>query len=300
MCMWSLKNKHKSLMDEIYAAAIEGAVQASNHILEYWPHPLNINFSKDYILKVFKKHKKGPGNYSTIPDKESESLIIKRIKQSPRLRDHGILAEESENKNTTSRYQWIIDPIDGTQNFRNGLPDFGVSIGVLIDNQPWVGVIAMPVLGHIIAAVKGEGVKLFSFDGRELLDPKNIKYEMPLENAMVAYDTGYETRVEQIKKVYESIADNIGYLLIYCSSSVANYRVAMGHLGGFFHESPTKYDIAAASVILSEAGGVVSDINGNPIDWTAEEVTYLGARTPEIHKKLLKLLSTKEKNRKKK
>jgi fructose-1,6-bisphosphatase/inositol monophosphatase family enzyme len=64
----------------------------------------------------------------------------------------------------------------------------------------------------------------------------------------------------------------------------------LGYLGAYVHQVPTKYDIAAPSAIISETGGIVTDLNGKPIDWNAPTVTFLGARNKDIHQKLLELL----------
>jgi myo-inositol-1(or 4)-monophosphatase len=286
-----MSSVYQTILNEVYNTALEAAIQASKLVLQYWPNPLNPQFDKEKIMEVFDKNN-GTGNYATIADTEAEDLIIRIIQANPNLKDHGILAEESGSNSATSDFQWIIDPIDGTQNFKNGMTDFGISIGVVHENEPVVGVIAMPGLNHILVAKKDEGAKLLAMDKKELLDLTKIEYTEPLNKALISYDMGYTNRVEQMKNGAEKIADKVAYPVAYSGSSAANYRVALGYVGAYFHETPTKYDIAAAAVIVSEAGGVVTDIRGSKIDWNAPTVSYLGARNETIHKQLLELLNS--------
>lgn len=281
----------KAILDEIYKTAFAAAVKASKLVLQYWPNPLNPHFDKTKVMEIFEKSN-GIGNYATIADMESEKLIIKMIQKNPVLQHHRILAEETGGNTKESDYIWMIDPIDGTQNFKNGIGDFGVSIGVVYKNEPVVGIIAMPAFNHVITAIKGEGAKLLSLNGEELLDLKKITFNEPIEKALIANDLGYTDRVETWKKGAEKIMDKVAYVPVYASSSAGNYRLAMGFVGAYFHQVPTKYDVAASAAIISEAGGVVTNLKGDPIDWLAPTVTYLGARSKGIHERLLELLNS--------
>jgi myo-inositol-1(or 4)-monophosphatase len=274
------------IIEAAYTTAIDAALEASTHVLTYWPNPLNKKFDKNLIMQIFEKSE-GIGNYATIADKESEDLIINKIRGHELLKTHGIIAEESNPSNASSPFQWLIDPIDGTLNFRNGLYDFGISIGLLYNHEPLIGIIAMPAYGNYIAAKKGAGAKLFSFDKKVLLDLQKLEYTQTLDKALIAFDTGYEGRKDQLKETVEKFADSVGYIPCYASASVANCRVALGHVGGYVHATPTNYDIGAAAAIIPEVGGVVTDLQGKPIDWTKNHTSFLAARTPAIHEKLL-------------
>jgi fructose-1,6-bisphosphatase/inositol monophosphatase family enzyme len=213
-----MSSDEQKLLDEIYKTAFAASVKASELVLQYWPNPLNPHFDKNKVMKVFDKNS-GIGNYATIADTESEELIMKIIRENPLLKDHSILAEESGGNANNSAYIWIIDPIDGTQNFKNGISDFGVSIGVIHNNVPVVGIIAMPALGHILAAKKGTGAKLLDMKGKKLLDLTKIVYKQTIDKSLVATDMGYTGRVKTLQTVIEKIADNVGYTPIYASSA---------------------------------------------------------------------------------
>lgn len=155
-----MSDNHSEILSAAYKVATDIAVKASNHVLTYWPYILNSKFNKELVNEVYEKE--GIGNVATLADKESEQMIIAAIQGNELLKDHTIVGEESDASITSSDYAWYIDPIDGTIPFRNGLPEFGISIGLLYKNEPVVGVIARPALGKYIAAKKDEGSFVYS------------------------------------------------------------------------------------------------------------------------------------------
>lgn len=281
--------KESIIEAQAYKTAIEAGVSAAELIMKYWPNPTNKDFDKDLTLEVFEKE--GVGNYATIADKESEKIILNSIKSQELLNTHRIIAEESDEIVSESEWQWIIDPIDGTPPFKNGLPEFGISIGLLYGQEPRVGVIVMPAQRQLIAARSGHGVYLMSFDGEIIADLKQRKTsDLNISQLLVGYDLGYHGRGEQLSSVVAAIADKIGYPVSYGSSSTANFRLAQGLLAGYFCKTPTKFDVGAASAIIKELGGVVTDINGDEIDWNADSVSYLAALNPQIYLDLLRIM----------
>lgn len=286
------ENLDNEEIERAHSVGLKAAIAASEHVLRYWPNPSNPSFDRERVMTLIDKQGQGTGNYATIADIESERMIIEAIKGDEMLAAHGILAEESEAEQSDSPWQWIIDPVDGTAPFKNGLPEFGISVGLLKDKEPVMGVIAMPALRQLITSRKGFGAKLMDFDGRELADLQAELPEVPLDKALVGYDLGYTNRGSQLSRHVARIADTIGYPVSYGSSSTANFRLALGQLGAYFSEAPTKYDIGAASAIIQEAGGIVTDMRGEPIDWSAEQSSYLAARTRAMHAKLLEMLNT--------
>lgn len=278
---------------EVYDTACKAAVAASELVMRYWPSPSNISFDRDRVLKIVSE-KEGVGNYATIADQESENCIIKMIRGNTLLANHRILAEEFGEISSNSKWQWIIDPIDGTPPFKNGLPEFGISIGILKDNEPMVGVIVMPALRQLIVARKDKGAFLLSLDGKVLADLKERTCgDVQMDTLLIGYDLGYKDRGKQLSETIAKIADCIGYPVSYGSVSTANFRLAQGLLGGYFCQTPTKYDIGAASAIITEIGGLVTDMDGDPIDWSADSTSYLAARSPQIHQSLLQLIRKK-------
>lgn len=170
------------------------------------------------------------------------------------------------------------------------MPEFGISIGLFQGQEPVMGIIAMPALGQIIASQKGKGVQLLSLDGT-VLGKINNSPTPPLDQTLVGYDLGYSGRGDQLKEGLTKLSDKIGYPVTYGSSSTANFRLAMGNIGAYFCKTPTKFDIGAASAIITELGGLVTDMSGNPINWQARSTSYLAARSPQIHQQILQIIN---------
>jgi fructose-1,6-bisphosphatase/inositol monophosphatase family enzyme len=281
-----------TLEQRAYEVAVAAAVHASQLVLRYWPNPLNSQLDPQRVLTIFDKDT-GVGNYATIADKESEAAITAVIRQEELFANHGIDGEESGAAPSMCEWRWILDPIDGTPPFNHGLPEYGISIGLIHEQEPVVGVIALPAYGQIIAAQRGARALLLSLDGKELVDLKSIMARQsprPITKALIGYDLGYENRGQQLQTIVAKLADRIGYPVSYASSSTANFRLAQGLLGAYFCQTPTIFDIGAAATIIPEIGGVVTDMTGKPIDWNASSRSYLASYSPALHHQVLTLL----------
>lgn len=281
------------ILDQAYLAAQEAAVIAGRKVLEYWPNPVNPNLDTSLKQEVFEKQV-GVGNFSTTADHESEALIVATIRQYSLLKNLRIVGEEGEKDEPSEDFWWNIDPIDGTIPFNNGLPEFGISIALLRGNVPLIGVIAMPALdaGQMMIARRGKGAKLLDFQGDVLIEDlsKLAKPDIRAVKALVGFDIGYEDREEQLQTL-KMFADKMGALVSYMSSSTAMFRIALGELKAFFYGRPTIYDIGAASVIIPERGGKISDMQGNPIDFFAPKRSVLAAMTPVLHQELVGIIN---------
>ncbi len=289
----NISTSSNEIEQKAYEFAIKIVITAGKHILKYWHNPTNTFFDESHTMDIFEKTQ-GTGNYATTADKESEAIIINAIQENPLFKNHNIIAEESDKITAESKYQWLIDPIDGTPPFNNGLPEFGISIGLLNGKDPVIGAIAMPALGQLIAARKGQGAKLLSFDGKLLKDlstSDNIP-QLSMDKVLVAYDLGYVGRGRQLSQIVSKIADKVGYPVCYGSCSAANFRMSQGLVGAYFFETPKEFDIAAAAAIIPETGGVVTDMKGNSIDWSSDSRTYLAAVNPQIHSQLLEIINS--------
>lgn len=283
----------KTLEQLAYEVAVRAAKEASRLVLSFWPNPLNPNLDRSRKLEIFDKDE-GVGNYATTADKKSEQLIVDMIRREKRFADHGIEGEESTSDPSKHEWRWIIDPIDGTLVFNHGLPEFGVCIGLIHEQEAVMGVIAMPAKGQMIAAIRGEKAVLLTLAGKEVANLKVINARKPvgpLTKTIIAYDLCYENRERQLRTFLTKIADKIAYPVSYASCAAANFRLAQRLVGGYFTAAPTIFDIGAAAAIIPEIGGKVTDIQGRPIDWTASTRSYLASHSPEIHAQLIELLN---------
>jgi len=280
----------QKIQDAAYETAISAAKEATKLILPFWPNPRNTLFNRDRALDVIDKE--GTGNYATIGDLQSEKKIIEVIKSDELLKNHSILAEESEPIEADENWRWIIDPIDGTPNFRNGNPDFGMCIALFNGHKPILGLIAMPALGQMAIAKYGEDAKLLTYDGEEIANLRELatRYTDPLNKALVGYDLNYYDRQGQLREIADKIIANVGYASVLASFSTGTFRLLQGMMGLYFGRNPTSMDIAPAASLIPAIGGVITDMEGKPIDWKAEKRSFIGAINPRIHQQFLELL----------
>ena len=287
------KQEEMLVLGEARRVAIDAAIAASEHIMQYWSNPTNSLFDRKKALEILNE-KEGTGNFATIADIESEEMLIRAIRANSALRTHDIITEESEQTQTGSDWKWINDPIDGTLNFTNGLPDFGVSVGLHYRGQPVLGVIALPEKRQLVVGERGKGAYLYSFDGKQLADLRELagSVTLPLRQSIVGYDVGYEDRKGQYERYVLKFADHVGAPVSYYSCVTAQMKVAQGLLGGYIMEVPKLFDIGAGAAILPEAGCPVSGMDGKPIDWNAPKRTFLTGRNTAIHAQLISILGS--------
>ena len=198
---------------------------------------------------------KGKTDLVTKTDKESEQLICGIIHEE--FPDHGILAEESGSSLPDAEYQWIIDPLDGTTNFVHNYPSFAVSIGVHQNNKPIAGCgIELPA-NHVYTAIKGEGA---------FCDDNNISVSTikELEKSLLVTGFGYQhgeswERNMVLFKRFTDICQGVRRL---GAAAVDLCHIASGKVDGFWEFDLHPWDSAAGILIVSEAGGKISKMDG--------------------------------------
>lgn len=234
--------------------------------------------------------KENQSNIVTLADLESEKEIVKTIES--QFSEHNILAEETGYKNKNSNYTWVIDPLDGTANFSVGLPSFGVLICVMENNLPVIGGAYLPYYDLMYLAEKGKGA---TKNGKAI----SVSHENQLKNVLVSYSLDYsedflktKNEVAIIEKLVQNVrnlrADNC--LVDYCNT-------ADGRLGASLNQTTKIWDIAAPALIVEEAGGIVTDINGQRICLDIDKNNYINnytivCSTPELHPQIMKLIQS--------
>ena len=194
----------------------------------------------------------------TRADKESEAYIVQAILG--RYPGHGILGEEGGVMGTEgSDYRWVIDPLDGTTNYSQGLPVFAVSIALQHKGETIVGVVYAPYLGELFTAVKGGGAHL-QYASRE---PERIRVgeKRTLATSVIATGFPYDKDVNP-----DNNSDNVARIIPYVrdvrrlgSAAYDLSCVAAGLLDGYWELDLHEWDVCAANLIVREAGGVVTD-----------------------------------------
>ena len=194
---------------------------------------------------------KGPGDFVTSADKRTEKILIEELQKAHP--EYGIITEETGiiNKSNTKN-RWIIDPIDGTFNFMNGIPQFAISIGYEEDNEIKCGVIFNPIMNEMFCAEKGNGAYLNN--SRIRVSKKN-----KIKDALIVTGgpKGSSKIKEKIFSEYINVSNNVSNVRKFGSAALDVAYVACGRFDGYWQRELNYWDIAAGIIILKEAGGYV-------------------------------------------
>jgi len=233
-------------------------------------------------------------------DTESEKVIIAGIKK--KYPEHFVLAEESaynEFKGEMSRYQflkekewvWVIDPLDGTNNFLNGLDYFGVCIALVHYGQPVVGVVLRPTSGECFYAVQGKGTKLINlWKKSKVVSLKQSTNKKTLKNSLMV--TGFTTEkgpvFEEEFTLFKNMVGASRGIRRMGSAALDLCYVSKGIFDCFWERGLAAWDVAAAGLICLESGVKVTDYTGQPFHPFQE--TIVAARAP-LHSEILSKFS---------
>ena len=192
---------------------------------------------------------KGPGDFVTSADKRTEKILIEELRKAHP--EYGIITEETGIINKSNiKNRWIIDPIDGTFNFMNGVPQFAISVGYEEENQIKCGVIFNPIMNEMFYAEKGNGAYLNN--SRIRVSKKN-----KIEDALIV--TGGPKGTSKIKdkifSEYINVSNNVSNVRKFGSAALDLAYVACGRFDGYWQRELNYWDIAAGIIILKEAGG---------------------------------------------
>jgi len=200
---------------------------------------------------------KGEINLVTEVDRLSEALIIGRIQNA--FPGHDILAEESPETANGSAFRWIIDPLDGTTNYAHGLPIFCVSIALEVEGMIRLGAVCNPMLGELFVAEKGEGAFL---NGRRLA----VSQTAELSRALLATGFPYDIREDRNNNLnyFKAMALNAQAVRRTGAAALDMAYVAAGRFDGFWELKLMPWDAAAGWLLITEAGGTVTDFRNAP------------------------------------
>ncbi len=217
----------------------------------------------------------------TRTDKECEAEIRRIIlTQYP---DHAFLGEEGGTSGS-SRYRWIVDPLDGTVNYAHGFPFFCASVALEIDAQAVVGVVYDPNRFETFTATKGSGALM---NGQ----PIRVTTVPTLEGGRTMLATGFPYDKSEALRMLEALTRFMDYGLPIRRPGAAALDlcyVACGRLDGFYESKLQAWDCAAANLIIQEAGGSVTNFRGEPYQYEAEK--KLIASNGLIHAKMIEIL----------
>jgi myo-inositol-1(or 4)-monophosphatase len=224
---------------------------------------------------------KGPGNFVSAADKRAEEVIYRELSKA-RPAFGFVMEERGEVKGTDASQTFIVDPLDGTTNFLHGIPLFAVSIGLVKNGIPVAGVIYNPVMDELYAAERGKGA---FFNDRRM----RVAARKRLADSVITCGIPHQGRgdLARFRREIERMQPEVAGLRRTGAASIDLAWVASGRFDGFWERDLSPWDMAAGIVILQEAGGFVTDLDGGP-DMLAKGHIVIG--NPDLHPQLLKLL----------
>lgn len=257
-------------MEEFLRVSKEAARRAGQIQREKRGHVENIEF-------------KGDINLVTEVDHACEAAILETLQQN--FPEHQILAEEGGEKNNSSPYKWIIDPLDGTTNYAHGYPCYCVSIALEHEGSVVLGIVYDPIHEELFEATRGQGTFL---NGHRI----HVSQNAPLKRALLATGFAYD--------VCEAADNNLEHFADFILTSQAVRRdgsaaidlayIACGRYDGFWEMGLYAWDVAAGSLLVEEAGGTLSLFDGSSLDIHAKRIV---ASNGLIHQEMLDTLSKK-------
>jgi len=240
--------------------AIETALEAGQILREEYERPPDIAYKGDVDLV-------------TQADKRSERAIVARI--SKYFPEHTISAEEGTGHQRSSEFRWHVDPLDGTTNFAHKYPCFSVSIALAQNDQVLAGVVYNPISNELFAAGRGEGATL---NGKKIA----VSQVSTLSTSLLC--TGFPVHKRRA-------SNNIHYYYDFTlrshgvrrdgSAALDLASVACGRFDGFWEFGLNAWDTAAGILLVQEAGGAVSDFDGNPYNLGGPVVLATNSRVHE-------------------
>jgi myo-inositol-1(or 4)-monophosphatase len=254
-------------LDALLAAAHRGAAAGAAIVLDAFGAARNVRA-------------KGPGDWVSDADTSSERAIHEVLRAA--APDVAFFGEETGGD--TADVGWFVDPLDGTANFVHGFPVVGVSVGLVADGRPVVGVIHAPMLGLVYAARLGGGA---TCNG----EPIRVSAREPEESICA---TGFpfrakRDRLPQYFPVFERALRTFEDLRRAGAASLDLAWTAAGVLDGYFEQALGTWDVAAGAILVREAGGVVTDWAGDDRAWLRSGDIVAGAGP--VHERMLEVIA---------
>lgn len=240
-----------------------------------------------YFNKVHTLHHKGElANFATEADLESEQIIYNLVRKY--FPKHNFLSEEMGLVDNSSEYTWVVDPIDGTVNFSHGQPLWGPEIALFKNNQPFLGVIYIPVLKELYYGEKGQGSYK---NGKKI----HVSQTSNLGKSLIGFEVDYPKGRKSQKFPYEKFIRNMPSVLGMSTSTAFDLvAIARGSMDGFVEEEAYNWDIAGGVVLVEEAEGMVTDWQGKPLVWELNTTKIYNhiCSNGVLHKELLERLQS--------
>lgn len=230
---------------------------------------------REYFETPLGEEEKIDKSFVTRADRESEAAVIATLERA--FPDYGVLGEESGESAGASDDRWIIDPLDGTANFMNAIPIFAVSIAHMKGERVINAVVSNPITGTIFSASRGRGAFVNDAPMRVSSDTK--------KNVVVTFGKSSKREDgERVNALFVATQQD-GFRVRYLGSAALELAyLARGGTDGYFNIGTHLWDYAAGTLLVEEAGGMITDLSGRP--WRSDE-RYFIASNGKIHDRLL-------------
>ena len=222
-------------------------------------------------------YKEGRSNIVTDVDLLAEEKMMALFRHE--YPGFGIITEESKDIAGDSAYTWIIDPIDGTRNYAYGIPHFCVAIALAQGEEVVLGIAYDPVRDELFRAEKGNGAFLND-------SPIAVSTKKSLQAALVGFDMGYDADIGQkILGVASALWPVVVSVRVMGSAALGLAYAACGRLDLYLHLALYPWDLAAGILLVGEAGGVITELDGKPVGIHSKSVI---ATSSGIHEDFLR------------
>lgn len=243
-----------------YEVAVQAVREAGDIIMAHFHGEKRISY------------KEGRSNIVTDVDVLAEGRITQILQQE--YPHFSIMTEESDDIAGDLPYTWIIDPIDGTRNYAYGIPHFCVALALARGEELLLGISYDPVRGELFRAEKGQGAFLND-------SPIAVSTRTSLGESLVGFDMGYDAEIgQEILGVASALWPGVVSVRVMGSAALGLAYVASGRLDLYFHLTLYPWDLAGGILLVSEAGGVVTELDGQPVGIQSKSVI---ATNRDIH-----------------
>ena len=254
--------QHSALLNVMIAAARKAA------------RALKRDFGEVENLQVSLK---GPANFVTAADRRAEEPLRAELKKA--RPGYSFLGEEGgRHEGTDTSHCWIVDPLDGTTNFLHGIPQFAISIGLERSGTVVAGVIYNPITDELYTAERGKGA---------FLNDKRLRVaaRKGLADAVIACGLPHRGRgdLELGLRELGAVQDKVAGLRRFGAAALDLAFVAAGRIDGYWERNISPWDIAAGMILVREAGGFVTDLDGGDAMYTKKHIV---AGNETIHREL--------------
>jgi myo-inositol-1(or 4)-monophosphatase len=231
---------------------------------------------------------KGPANFVSAADRRAEETLLQELTQA--RPGYGFLGEEGGAREGADKtHTWIVDPLDGTTNFLHSIPHFAISIGLKREDTLVAGVIYSPANDELFVAERGKGAYITNQSMRE--QRLRVAARRHLSDAVVACGLPHLGRgdLALAEKEMAAVQPKVAGLRRFGSAALDLAWVAAGRLDGYWERNLSPWDLAAGVVILREAGGIVTDLEGRETILESGDVL---AGNDTLHRELLGALKS--------